>query len=160
MAKAKVKRPNNPKKPRKKAKGAMPWHFREKLLHQVQTPDGRDFVPPDVMERAVADYRERIKRDGPQPITEDFRPANEETIQGWVSRIRMRGPDVFVSGRLDDSPAGERAQMTPRLVFGYRAVGVPEIDDRSGRFVYSSIRIIVISALDEAQFVRGTECLM
>jgi hypothetical protein len=153
-------RPNSPKTPRRKATRVMPWHFRERLLVHPITADGRPFVPPDVMERAVDDYRERLSQHGPQPITEHFSSPGEETLQGRVSRIRMVGDEVRISGRLEDTPAGERAQMFDRLVFGYAAVGVPEWDSDVGVFVYSSIRIIVISAMDEREFFGASPCVL
>lgn len=133
----------------------MPWHFRDQELQQVQTPDGTEFVPEAVMARAVADYQERIVRDGPQPLTEEFRSPSEDTLQGHVRRIYMVRDTVYLTGVVADTPAGRRAQHFQNLVFGYAAVGVPEFDPDVGRLVYTSIRIIVVSALEDARRLGG-----
>lgn len=151
------KRPKAQSPSRRKAIRFVPWYFSDQPLQQVHTLDGSKFVPESVMAKAVADYQERIARDGPLPLTEEFQSPSADTLQGQVRRIYMVRDTVFLNGVLQDTPAGRRVQKFQNLVFGYAGVGVPEFDPDVGRFVYTSLRIIVISALEDARTLGGRD---
>lgn len=147
----------------------MPKPFKDQLLIEVDRVDGMgDYIPREVMEKAVADMQKRLKDGAPLLITTKFSNKLGDT-QGLVSDIRMDGNNVFIDGTILDTEAGKKIQEMLEVVekareqgenledpieYAMGGHGVPKVNPETKVREYSDVSITSVAAVRKGEKVR------
>lgn len=134
----------------------MPKVFKNKLLIEVDRVDSMgDFIPREVMEKAVADLQDRMEKGVPLLITKKFSGKLSET-QGLVSAIRMDGAKVLIDGTILDTDAGLAVQELGMddVEYALGGVGTPKVNAETQVRTYRDVSISSVAAVPAGEKVR------
>lgn len=131
--------------------------FKDQLLIEVDRVDGMgDYIPREVMEKAVADMQKRLKDGAPLLVTKKFSNKLGDT-QGLVSDIRMEGNQVFIDGTILDTEEGEKVQKMLKaegVEYAMGGHGVPKVNPETKVREYSDVSITSVAAVKKGEKVR------
>lgn len=134
----------------------MPKEFKDQVLIEVDRVDSMgDFIPREVMEKAVANMQERIEKGTPLLITKKFSNKLSDT-QGLVSAIRMDGAKVLIDGTILDTDAGKAVQGLGMdgVEYALGGVGTPKVDAGTQVRTYKDVSISSVAAVPKGEKVR------
>ena len=147
----------------------MPKTFKNQPLIEVDRVDGMgDYIPREVMEKAVKDLQERLKSGAPLLITTKFSNKLGDT-QGLVSDVRMEGNQVLIDGTILDTAAGQKIQTMLEAVekarkegqsledpieYAMGGQGVPKVNPETKVREYSDVSITSVAVVGKGEKVR------
>ena len=131
--------------------------FKDKVLIEVDRVDGMgDFIPKEVMEKAVTEMQERMKKGTPLLITKKFSGKLSDT-QGLISDIRMEGTKVLINGTILDTDQGKLVQelmAVSEVEYALGGHGTPKVDPETQVRTYSDVSISSVAAVPAGEKVR------
>lgn len=128
----------------------------QELIEVDRVDSAGDFIPREVMEKAVQEAQQRMEKGTPLLITKRFSGKLSHT-QGLVSDIRMEGNRVLIDGTILDTDPGRAVQEmmdTTEVEYAMAAVGVPSIDPETKVRTYRNVRINKVAAVSKGDKVR------